>query len=182
MKYFDSSGNEQAEDWARIHHGEQDIHRVTLPGYELIELRQRRTPLATDSKELMVNVLDVNGLPAAGVTAVLSPGTVSGNRITADTGANGQVLFDIGDTAYRYAVPNHAPWVIGLKNVNADVYNSVGWVQAPGSPKVWLNPTFKWVGAPAEPPVEPPVEPPIDDDKFQQLMARLDRIIVLLGQ
>lgn len=203
MRIYDRDGNEQSWSWLCQRYGEPIIRTADAGlGWRIAELREiKDPPAAADAaapagpaspaatNTLIVSTRGANGRPAAGInvawywpdapenpTAMPTNGLPlqvrPGRAVIGPTNDNGDAGFGMGRGAYywptRGEIGPHAAWIAGA---NSDVILGLGMIA--GTAHDHIDVVFQQ-SEPEEP--EPPTP-----DRWDELFARLDRIIRLLS-
>ena len=174
--FYDENGSERDLAWAEDLYGTQTVHDPgILPAYELIALHAA----SGEEKVLTIDVQDEAGQGLPGLLVGLGPRDVAGEVQKETTDADGRVRLAM-DVAHRYNVPGQGHYACAVVEHASHVYNSAGWVNlGKNKPGRWLNPVFRL--APAGPgPGPTPGPTSLTDERWAQLMEKLDRIIDLL--
>ncbi len=178
VRFYDENGSERDLSWAEDMYGTQAIHDPgVLPVFALTALHAA----SGEEKVLTITVEDESGRPLPRVVVGLGPRDVGGQvqKVTTDGGGRARLALD---DAHRYNVPGQGHYACAVVEAASHVHNSAGWVNlGRNKPGRWLNPVFRH--RPAEPgptPTPGPTTP--TDERWAELLARLDRIIELLQQ
>jgi hypothetical protein len=175
MHIYDEQGQERDREWLNAMFGPQvrvDASRES-PAFRVVQVR------ASTSNTATVTVLDETGKPMPEVDVVYAH--TSGSQVVREkTDQNGQIQIPL-DRDYRYGVPAQAgPCHAGIPRRSTDVIYGLGEVIVHGGDNRHLEITFQWLeDLPVTPPETPPSPSPVDEP-WQQLFAKLDRIIALL--
>ena len=174
VRFYDESGGEHDLAWAEELYGLQAVHDpAVLPVFELTALYAA----TGQEKVLAVTVHDEAGQGLPGIVVGVGPRDVAGDVQKKTTDSAGQVFLAMGE-GHRYNVPGQGHFACAVVGHASHVYNSAGWVNlGKNKPGRWLNPVFRL--APAGPgPTPGPTS--LTDERWAQLMEKLDRIIDLL--